>query len=287
MGPMPSLRDKLAQHGFESNDDYEFQVRCLLSGPPSQVRALNIVGDGERRKTAFANALAAALSFPQILYHDFAECNPEPPEVILPPSRDEMGRSESPVAPADETISKACALSEAEPTVLILDQLHRTDFRDHMRIHRLVRDALWQVRDARYFANPNHLLLFLISEEPLYHALQKASFRIWISRLSERQLVFTPQAFGLAPEAAGMLEALGGLFAALDMSPVRSEVKAILNDIRLHVRTTDHLRHCLYGRTEGIERQALFAANILPYCERVLTLVETFVGAEHIEIGGD
>ncbi|MFZ0790821.1 MAG: hypothetical protein WAM94_14520, partial [Chromatiaceae bacterium] len=73
---MSSLREKLAQHGFESNDDYEFQVRCLLESPIRTLRALNITGDGERRKTAFATALARALEFPHCLYHDFTEKHP-------------------------------------------------------------------------------------------------------------------------------------------------------------------------------------------------------------------
>ena len=90
LGLMPSLIEKLTEHGFESNDDYEFQVRCLLETPTSGIRALNIEGDGERRKTAFANALARALDFPQILYHDFTVVHPPLPDVILPPNQDEL-----------------------------------------------------------------------------------------------------------------------------------------------------------------------------------------------------
>ena len=124
----------MARHGFESNDDYEFQVRCLLDDPTWRVRTLNVAGDGGRCKTAFANALARALDLPHVLYHHFAERHPQPPEVILPPSQDEMGRSEPPVDTVDETISKACALSEADPSILILDQLQAADFRDHKHI---------------------------------------------------------------------------------------------------------------------------------------------------------
>ncbi|HYN76184.1 MAG TPA: hypothetical protein VES73_00125, partial [Lamprocystis sp. (in: g-proteobacteria)] len=170
---MPSLREKMAQHGFESNDDYEFQVRCLLEGPTRTLRTLNIDGDGERRKSAFATALARALEFPHCLYLDFTENHPVQPDVILPPTQDELGREEPPIEPLDQTVSEACAQSEGEPTVLILDQLQAADFREHIRIHRLIADCFWDVRGGRYYANPRHLLLFLISESPLYHSLQK------------------------------------------------------------------------------------------------------------------
>jgi hypothetical protein len=32
---MKNLRESMAEHGFESNDDYDFQVRCLLKGRPT------------------------------------------------------------------------------------------------------------------------------------------------------------------------------------------------------------------------------------------------------------
>ena len=164
---MPSLREKMAEYGFESNDDYEFQVRCLLESPNRGLRALNIEGDSERRKTAFANALARALDYPHCLYHDFTEQHPPPPDLILPPSRDELGRAEPPIQPLDQTPSEACAQSEGEPTILILDQLQAADFREHIRVHRLIADCAWEVRGGHYYANPRHLLIFLISVVPL------------------------------------------------------------------------------------------------------------------------
>ncbi len=96
---MPSLREKLAQHGFESNDDYEFQVRCLLESPTRTLRTLNIEGDGERRKTAFSTALARALEFPHVLYHDFTEVHPPLPDVILPRARTSWGGRSRPSSP--------------------------------------------------------------------------------------------------------------------------------------------------------------------------------------------
>jgi hypothetical protein len=284
---MPSLRDKLAENGFESNDDYEFQVRCLLESPARGLRALNIAGDGERRKTAFATALARALEFPQVLYHDFSARNPPPPDIILPPSKDEMGREEPPIEPLDRTVSEACAQSEGEPTILILDQLQVADFREHIRIHRLIADCFWEVRGGRFFANPRHLILFLISEEPLYHSLQKESFRVWIGRVSERRIDYRPDDFHMGPEAAVLFAALGELFAALGQGPTPSELRAILADLQLHVRTPEHLRLSLYGRAEGLDRERLRSAGLEPRLAAVVAAAQDLLVGEHIELGGD
>ncbi|WP_295442743.1 hypothetical protein [uncultured Thiodictyon sp.] len=284
---MPGLRDKLALHGFESNDDYEFQVRCLIEGPTRTLRTLAIEGDSERRKTAFATALARALEFPHRLYLDFTETHPALPDVILPLAEDELGRTEPPIDPLDQVVSEACAQSEAEPTVLILDQLQAADFREHIRIHRLIADCFWDVRGGRYYANPRHLLLFLISESPLYHALQKASFRVWIGRVSEQQVEFLPPDFGLGTEAQPLFDALAALFRTLGSVPTRSEFGHILTDLQLHVRTTEHLRLSLYGRAEGITRQALAAPTLTAALGAVVDAAQTLLVAEHIELRGD
>lgn len=284
---MPSLRDKMAQHGFESNDDYEFQVRCLLEGPARTLRTLNIEGDSERRKTAFATALARALEFPHVLFHDFTEAHPAPPDVILPPSQDELGRSEPPIEPLDLKVSEACAQSEGEPTILILDQLQAADFREHIRIHRLINDCSWEVRGGRYYANPRHLLLFLISESPLYHSLQKESFRIWIGRVSEQQVEYRPEDFGLGPEARPLFTLLADLFRTLGNAPTRSEFTNILADLQLHVRTAEHLRLSLYGRAEGLTRAALADPGLTPRLDAVVAAAQALLIAEHIELRGD
>lgn len=284
---MLNLREKMTAHGFESNDDYEFQVRCLLESPTETIRALNVTGESERRKTAFANALAHALDFKHILYHDFSQNHPPLPEVILPPSQDELGREERPIEPLDEIFGEACAQSEAEDTVLILDQLQTADFRDHIRIHRLIRDCQWSIRDAHYFANPQHLVLFLISEEPLYHSLQKDSFRVWINRVSERRIAYRPADFGLGPDAQPLFQALADLFKELGSSPTRSELEKILREIHLRVRTPDQLCHCLYGWTEDLDRSALFTPERQPGLDRVVERIRDYLGAEHIEVGGN
>jgi hypothetical protein len=284
---MPSLREKMASHGFESNDDYEFQVRCLLEGPTRSLRALNIEGDSERRKTAFANALARALDFPHILYHDFTEAHPPPPDLILPRTQDELGREEPPIEPLDQTVSEACAQSEGEPTILILDQLQAADFRLHIRIHRLIADRSWEVRGGLYYANPRHLILFLISELPLYHSLQKESFRVLIPRVSERHIDWEPADFELGPEARPLFQALAELFRALGTAPTRSELEKILSDLQLQVRTPDQLRLCLYGRAEGISRDTLADPALDGRLAAAVSGAQRLLAAEHIELRGD
>lgn len=284
---MPSLREKLALHGFESNDDYDFQVRCLLESPVQYLRVLNIEGDGERRKSAFATALAHALDFPQVIYHDFTQHSPPLPDLILPPTKDEMGREEPPIDPLDQTVSEACAQSEGEPTILILDQLQAADFREHIRIHQLITDCFWEVRGGRFFANPRHLILFLISETMLYHSLQKQSFRVWIGRLSERQVDYEPVDFGLGEEARPLFVALSSLFRALGSAPTRSEMGHILNDIQLHVRTPEHLSLSVYGRFEGIDRRLLNTPELAKRLEAVVNEAPALLHGNHIELSGE
>lgn len=284
---MPSLRDKMAQLGFESNDDYEFQLRCLLEGPTGTLRSLNIEGDSGRRKTAFANALARALAFPHVLYHDFTESKPPLPDIILPLTQDEMGREEPPIEPLDQIVSEACAQSEGEPTILILDQLQAADFREHIRIHRLISDCIWEVRGGAYFANPRHLILFLISESALYHSIHKESFRVWVGRVCERQMAYEPADFGLGPSARPLFEALGDLFQTLGTAPTPSELGNVLRDIQLHVRTAEHLKLSLYGRSEAIDRDALGADALRETLNAVLDAAQTMLAGEQIEIRGD
>ena len=42
---MPSLRDLLASHGFESNEDYDYIINCLLGYGADRVRCRNVVWD--------------------------------------------------------------------------------------------------------------------------------------------------------------------------------------------------------------------------------------------------
>ncbi|SDX36681.1 hypothetical protein SAMN05421644_10230 [Allochromatium warmingii] len=281
---MPSLREPLTTYGFESNDEYAFAVRCWLDGPTAGVRALNLAGDGQRRKTAFAHALAQALGFTQILYHDFTDQHPPLPDVILPPSQDELGRTEPPIEPLDRIVSEACAQSEGDLTVLILDQLHTADFRQHLRLHRLLTECVWEVRGGSYVANPKRLHLMLLSDEPLYHALRQESFRLWIGRQSERQQPYQPADFGLGPEAQPLFTALPPLFDVLGVVPTHHELTRLLSDFRLQVCTLEQLRLSLYGRLEGVEHAALRDPLHQGALAQVWEAVQSWLITEHIEV---
>lgn len=259
---MKNLRERMAEFGFESNEDYEYQVRCLLNGPFADIRALNIQGDAGRRKTAFACALARALGYPHVIYHDYSERNPPPPDIIFPPSEDESGKEEPPIDIIDCRLSDACAQSEAEDTIVILDQLQDADFREHIRIYNFLTSGEWTFRGASQYANHKHMMVFLISEKPIYHSLQKHSFRIWVHSFSNRAVDYRPRDFGLDESASPMMEELGEVFQALKMSPTRSEYEKLLHDIYLNVRTPEGLRHSIFGWTEGVDRHMLFSVAL-------------------------
>jgi len=53
-----SLRTKLAEFGFESNDDYDHALRCLFGQQQAHLRVLHVDGTAGRRKTAFAKRWA-------------------------------------------------------------------------------------------------------------------------------------------------------------------------------------------------------------------------------------
>ncbi len=284
---MSDLRAKLTACGFESNDDYEFLVRCLFATPHTGIRLLNIEGDGERRKTAFAMALARALEYPQILYHDFTDTAPPLPQLILPPTRDELGRMEPPIEPLDQVVSEACAHSEGEPTALIIDQLQAADFREHLRLYRLVKEGIWEVRGAPYVANPRHLFVMLISEASIYHGLRKEGFRVWIGRIPDRQLVYSPGNFGLGTEAEPLFRALHQLFELLEVAPTQSEFARLLSDLKLHVRTLEQLRLSLYGRLEGVERERLIDPRTQDAQYQVLKTAVNWLMVEEIELKSD
>jgi hypothetical protein len=279
-----SLQKRLAQFGFESNDDYSFQIRCLLNSPPRGIRCLNLQGEPERHRTAFANALGQALDYPHILYHDFSQKKPPPPEVILPPSRDEAGREEPPIDPFDDLMSKACAFSEGEKTLAIIDQLHEADFREHIRLSQFLETQQWQIKDASYYANSAYLLLLLISDQPLYHSLQKASYRIWVNRISQRLISYQPKDFGLGEEAREIMQRLDELFAQLGMSPTRSEYAHLLHDLNQHVRTREQLQLTLYAWFEGLERAHLYDPRLQPWLDGVIEALPGLVGMDDVEI---
>lgn len=281
---MASLRERMTQYGFESNIDYGYHLRCLLTQPADHVPALNVEGDSGRRRTAFANALAGALEYPRSVYHDFTQ-EQDPAAATAPqPKPDEDGRQEPPVPAFERAMSDACAFSEGERTILILDQMQAADFREHLRLYRFIVEREWQFRDAVFTANPNNLLVMLISEESLYHSLQKVTFSVWVPRASVGESDYQPEDFGLGPEASALMEALGALFRELGVQPTPSEFRRLLNDIHHNVRTAEELLTSIYGWTEGIERQLLMSDRIQQRAAEIMPLIEEYVGVEHVEL---
>lgn len=279
-----SLQKRMARFGFESNDDYSFPIRCLLNSRVRGVRCLNLEGEADRHRTAFANALARALDYPYVLYHDFSQKKPPPPEVILPPSRDESGREEPPIDPFDDLMSKACAFSEGEKTLAIIDQLHEADFREHIRLSKFLENKQWQIKDTTYYANSAYLLVLLISDQPLYHSLQKSSYRIWVNRVSQRLIPYLPKDFGLDERARPIMQRLDELFQQLGMSPTHSEYQHLLYDLSQHVRTREQLQCALYAWFEGIDRATLYHADLQPLLDPVIEALPGLVGEDTVEI---
>lgn len=281
---MASLRRRMAEYGFESNDDYEYQIRCFFQHPVDHLRCLNIEGQSPRRKTALANALAAAMDYDHVLIHDFSESGAIETRTRSVSADDE--EEEEPVSEFDRAVSEACAFSEAEKTILIVDQLQLADFRHHIRLNEFVRTHEWTYSLATLRANARNFLLILVSEEPLFHSLQKVSYRIWADS-AHTHLRFKPQELGLPADAAPMLEAMGDLFMALGVTPTRSEFEHIVYDIQHYVRTEDYLRHSIFGWTEGVDRNALFSSQIKGQIAGAMEAIQEYVGIDEIEISID
>lgn len=277
-----SLRRRLAEFGFESNDDYDYALRCLWSAPPGPLRCLNVTGESGRRKTAFANALGHALEFARILYFDFSQrdARQPPPQVA-----DEHGeRSEPALSPFERAVVEACAFSESERTLLILDQLQLGDFQDHIRLYHFVQSREWRTQQGCVVGNPRNLLLVLISEQPLYHSLQRVSFRVWTDPDSQR-FDYVPEDFGLGQDSRPVFDALATLFAQLGQVPTPSEMAKLLADLQQRIRTTEHLRQSLFGWVEHIDRTRLYAAATEPALQAVVEATNRYVGLDEIQLG--
>jgi hypothetical protein len=282
---MTSLREKMAAHGFESNENYDYIVRCLQNTPEPTIRCLNIEGDRGRRKTAFANALAHALEAEHILYHDFTLEEPPAQPAVVQINEDNENKNEPPIVLFDRVMSDVCALSEAEKTILILDQLHAADFKDHIRIYRFLTGREWRYGDAVFYANRKNLLVMLISEEPLYHSLQKNSFKVWIAGPSGNGIPYRPSDFKLGAEAEPVLNALYQLFEKLGMFPTFSEYKKILFDIQHNVRCADELKASIYGWTEAMDIKLVMSEQMHAVIAEIMPDIEVFIGVyESLEL---
>ncbi len=278
-----SLRRKLADFGFESNADYDYALRCLFEAELGHMRVLHVDGRAGRRKTAFANALAHALDYPHILYHDFASREIAAAPLPVQLEDGSLGSAEPAVGPFERAVSEACAYSEAARTVLILDQLQAADFADQLRLVRFAGSGEWTSGSATLQANPRNLLLVLITEDALYHSLARLSYRVWTD--SDRAFLdFRPEDFGLGPDAAELFDALSTLFAALGSGPTPGEFGRLLDDLLRRVGSEDQLRQSLFGWTEGIERARLYAPDVTPQLAAVVDALGRLHGAEHIEM---
>lgn len=278
-----SLRRKLAEFGFESNDDYDHAIRCLFGQQQSQLRVLHVDGTAGRRKTAFAQALGRALDYPHVLYHDFSSTEVQPllqPVVLEDGS---LGVPEAPPSGFERVMTEACAYSEASPTMLILDQLQGAHFADQARLYHFVMTREWNSPAGSTRANPRHVVLVLISEQPLYHSLAKCSFRIWTDAQSAF-LDYRPAEYGLGPEAQGLFAAIAAVCAPLGAAPTPSEFQHLLADMVHHARSEEQLRQSFFGRVESVDRARLYAPELAAPLRALLVELERLLGADEVQL---
>jgi len=125
--------------------------------------------------------------------------------------------------------------------------------------------------------------LILISEDPLYHSLQKASFKVWADAAGGA-LEYDPKDYGLGPEAQSLFAALRELFRQIGQAPTPSEFGHILEDLLARIRSVEQLRISLFGWIENLDRNRLLAAAVKPAFEQVMRELDRFVGVEEIEV---
>lgn len=279
-----NLRRALAAHGFESNDDYEFPLRCLFDADLPHLRVLHVDGSGGRRKTAFANALAHALDYPHILYHDFSrEEAPEAPQPVLLEDGN-LGPPEPGPSAFERIVTEACAYSEGARTILILDQLQAGDFEDHIRLYHFASTREWTHSAGTVLANRRNLLLVLISEQAIYHSLARISYRVWTDA-QRAFLGYRPDDYGLGADAQALFAALAAVFEACSASPTPSEFARLLDDLLRRVRSEDQLRQALFGWTEGVDRMRLYAPDVTPKLRDAIDALTLYLGHDHVELG--
>ena len=279
-----TLQQKMSDYGFESNDDYEYHLRCLKNSTFKGLKTINVEGHKGRRKTAFASALGRALEYPNLLYYDFTQKNGLEGKVVIPPSEDEQGITEQPVSDFNHIMSESCAFSEGEKTVLILDQLQFADFKDHIRLYHFIKSCEWSYGESSLRANTKNLLVLLISEESLYHSLQKCSFIIWINDISCVQKSYSPADFDLYDDILPTMTALAEVFNKLEIAPTHSEYKNILQDVHYTIHTEQQLIHSLYGWMEGIDRELIHAKKMQPLLTQVITMIQAYHGMDEVVI---
>jgi hypothetical protein len=247
---MYPLKEQLSQHGFTSSESYDHGVQCFLTNPTQGVRCLHVDGDCGRRRSAFAHALANALGAPQILYYEFGIDKPVP-QIIRIHEGEEIVE-EPPIEALDRILTEACAQSEGEQTVLILDQLHKTPFLNHIRLYEFLQTGLWRYSDVQYRANIQNLSVYVISDEALYHSLQSASFRLWVSDANRSVTKLNAADLGLDEENAQWLLPLQKLLGVMKLSPTLEEYQRLAFDISQHVHNKQQLKVSLFGWLENV-----------------------------------
>ena len=280
------LKHSLAEYGFESRESYDYAIQRFLDSPGSNIRCLNVDGDPGRRKTAFAHALAQAMKVSHVLYYEFGADAPAP-QVVRIVDNDEVPE-EPPTEPFDRVMTEACALSEAESTILVLDQLHLAKFQQHIRLYEFIKTRVWAYSDVEFHANEANLMLFLVSNEPLYHSLQTASFRVWIGAVADGNDRLLPEELGLDAGCQDWLDSLNELFQELGVSPTISEYRHLAYDIEHSVRTEEQLKTSLFGWIENIDRNRLNSRALEPYLAKVMRAIDdTLSIQEEIELSSE
>jgi len=265
------LKSSLSQHGFTSSESYDHAVQCFLSSPTEHIRCLHVDGDCGRRRTAFAHALANALEATQVLYYEFGKDKPVPQIIRIQEGEEII--EEPPIDALDRILTEACAQSEAEQTVLILDQLHQTQFLNHIRLYEFLQTGSWRYSDVQYQANLLNLNVFLISDESLYHSLQSCSFRLWISESNRAVIKVTALDLGLDEKNCNWLTALQILFNDLKLSPTIEEYQRLAFDIEQHVHNKQQLKVSLFGWVENINRSQLDSEALQSSLDNVLEAI--------------
>ena len=279
-----TLRTRLAEFGFESNDDYDHALRCLFGQEQAHLRVLHVDGNAGRRKTAFAQALGKALDYAHVLYHDFSA--EQAPAAPLPIVLDDGSLGVPELAPSgfERVMTEACAYSEAAATLLILDQLQAAHFADQARLYNFVMKREWSSPAGSASANARQLLLVVISEQAVYHSLAKCSYRVWTDA-QRAFLDFRPSDYQLGPEAQGLFAALAQVCVALEAAPTPSEFAHLLSDLMHHARSEEQIRQSLFGRIESIDRSRLYAPELAPLLRTLLVELERLLGADQVSLG--
>lgn len=283
---MYTLKQRMEQNGFISHKDYEYALSCLNNPAIDHIKTLNIEGEAGRRKTAFANALGHALEYKHILYFEFGQENKSP--IVIQYDEDSQSIDADPMQEFEKVIIEACALSEADKTVLILDQLHLASFKDHMNLYSFINSKTWKSGDNIYVANPANLIIMMISETEIYHALQQCSFKIWVDSLHQPGKPPSHQELELDVSAASWINAVSDIFTHLNLNPTLNTYQKIAYDIEQHVRSADQLRISLYGWVEGIAYPQLFTEEIDALFLKAQSAIEDYIGIEDsIELSGE